>query len=499
MDKLKKYRLGLLVFLSGASVMIYELVGSRVLGPSLGTSIFIWTSLIGIILLSIALGNYFGGRFADRLKSQNFLGVFLMIASLSICLTAFYKDPILFYCTQILPGIKAPAIAASLFLFTPAAFFLGTIAPYATRLQIENIENSGSTIGNLYALSTGGSIVGTFIGGFFLIPAFETTRLMFIIAIVLLLNASLVFSGSRKIYLWLFFALILAISIFGLIRKNEIPNYLVYDGNTKYSRIQIMDLINPWEGKDSVRLMKINNEFAAAQYKNKEGLVYRIMRMYSRDSLFTGEINEAIMLGGAGYIFPRHFLEAKTNARMDVIEIDEGTTELARRYFGLRDDARMEIFHEDARTYVNKCEKKYDAFYGDAYKSTFSVPYQLTTIEFMDKIKDMLRPDGVAFFNIISNLDNQRNLFFRAQLKTIKEVFPQVLVFAVRDVQKKHELQNMLIVARKTTDPDLISSLSRSAPDIFAHLITDSIPMADMEILRDDYAPAEFLVNKLIN
>ncbi len=495
---MKKYTLELVVFLSGATVMVFELVGSRVLGPYVGTSIFVWTSLIGIILLSLALGNFIGGRIADQFKSANFLSFFILLGAFFISATGYFKEDVLNLAIRHFSGIKLPALFSTILLFAPAGILLGTVAPYATRLRISVLEKSGRTVGTLYALSTTGSIIGTFAAGFLLIPTFSTSHLIFLLSLILTFTAGILFKGPKKYRLWFVFLFLLIMNLYGIWGEKPTSGTFIFDGNTKYSRVKIFDAINPWQGNDSVRIMKINNEYAAASFKHKEGLVFGIMQYYSKDSLFTAHIENALMLGGAACIFPQHFLKKHPQATIDVVEIDPDLTDLAKKYFGLQEDARLQMYHEDARTFINANKKQYDAFYGDAYKSTYSVPYQLTTKEFMEKTYKLLRSDGVAFFNIISNLNPKKNIFFRSQLKTIQSVFPQVLVLAVADPENKEMLQNMLIIARKTTNPELLSTLSLRAPDVYKHLIKEAIPTEDAYLLTDDYAPAEFLVNKLL-
>lgn len=184
--KIYQYILEITVFVCGAVVMIFELVGSRVLGPYFGTSIFVWTSLIGIILGSLSLGYYLGGKIADKKPNLSNLSLIILLASISIGLTIFIKDSLLVILQINFTDIRLASALASLILFLPASMLLGMVSPYAVKLKIENLNTSGRAVGNLYAISTVGSIIGTFLSGFYLIPRFGTNKLLMILAITLI-------------------------------------------------------------------------------------------------------------------------------------------------------------------------------------------------------------------------------------------------------------------------------------------------------------------------
>ena len=161
--------LELTVFLSGALVMVLEMVGGRVLAPHVGTSAVVWTSLIGVVLACLALGAWAGGRFADKKLSRRGLGQALAGAGLGCALTAFCHTALGAGATRAVGNLYLAAVAAALGIFALPAFFFGMITPYVIRLRIADVDTAGATVGWLYALSTAGSILGTFLGGFVLI------------------------------------------------------------------------------------------------------------------------------------------------------------------------------------------------------------------------------------------------------------------------------------------------------------------------------------------
>mgnify|MGYP000371271957 FL=1 len=221
-----KYILEFAVFLCGAVVMVFELVGSRVIGPFLGTSLFVWTSLIGVILASLSLGYYLGGRQADKKVSLSRLARIIFLAAICIVITIGIKDVLLLFLQKNVGEIRIAAVIASIVLFMPASIYLGMVSPYAAKLKLSSLENTGRTIGNLYAISTTGSIFGTLFAGFYLIPFFGTNKLLMFLAIILVVISivlSLKTNIKSKVSLLLFLVMGLISFIFldTLLIKNE--------------------------------------------------------------------------------------------------------------------------------------------------------------------------------------------------------------------------------------------------------------------------------------
>ncbi|MCD4681915.1 MAG: fused MFS/spermidine synthase [Bacteroidales bacterium] len=183
---MKKFFLEIVVFICGAVVMAFEIIGSRMLGPYVGTSMVVWTSIIGVILLSLSLGYYWGGRIADKLPRADILSLIIFISALFMIFSTFLKDEILQLLIRWIDNIKVVSVIASLILFTVPSVLLGMVSPYAARIKMKSVEKSGSTVGNLYAISTVGSILGIFMAGFYLIPTFKITNILLLLSIVLI-------------------------------------------------------------------------------------------------------------------------------------------------------------------------------------------------------------------------------------------------------------------------------------------------------------------------
>jgi spermidine synthase len=492
--KINKYILEIVVFICGAVVMVFELVGSRVLGPYFGTSIFIWTSLIGIILGSLSLGYYFGGKIADKKTNYETLSFIVFLSAVFIGLATIIKDYLIIILQLGISDIRISSVLAATILFLPASFLLGMVSPYAVKLKIEDLKTSGATVGNLYAISTAGSIVGTFLSGFYLIPYFGTNKLLIILAVTLIITSLII--STKKIVRFKLFALIiimaggLTIGSLNFVAAND--NFL--DIDTTYNRIWIYDRPD-YETKKPIKIMGINNENHSAMFLNSDELVNEYTKYYNLAAHFNKNFKKTLMIGGAGYSYPKSFLVTYPEATMDVVEIDPKVTELAKKYFRLEDNSRLNIYHEDGRVYLNRTTNRYDVIFGDAFSSHYSIPYQLTTQETVQRKYDILNDNGVVILNIISSMDGDKGQFLRAEYLTYKSIFPQVYLFPVKDDQDGKIIQNIILVALKSQQEFSFNNLDQKLNSYLKHLWTKEIK-ADVPILTDDFAPVDYYVNR---
>jgi spermidine synthase len=488
---MKKYSLEIVVFISGAMVMILELVGSRVVAPYVGSSTFVWTSLIGVILASLSLGYYLGGKVADRNPKAEKLAWIIFIASALIVLTWMIKDQVMIMSDFIIDN-RFRALFSATILFVPASLFLGMVSPYAFKLKLSSLDTSGETAGTLYALSTLGSIIGTFLAGFYLIPSLGTQKLLILIALILAINTLLIKEG-KSWYLRAVFAIILAILLFFNLNTVDVQAKNFVDLDTKYSRVWIYDTeIKGREGRVLLRDDKLHS----AKYLNSDELVFDYTKHYNLALELLPNSQETLMIGGAAYSYPQYLLKNFPSLGVDVVEIDPQLTKLAKKYFGLENNNNLNIYHNDARIYINNNEKEYDIIYGDAFSSHYSVPHHLTTLEFNNKVYSSLKDEGVYIMNIISSIDGPKSDYFKAQYNTTASVFNELLVFPVLDKNDEDLVQNIILLAYKG-DKDknnLIDDLKNIK--YIDNLYLENDFDFDM-ILTDDFAPVEYYVNKI--
>jgi len=222
---------------------------------------------------------------------------------------------------------------------------------------------------------------------------------------------------------------------------------------------------------------------------------YQLVGHYKPDHSYS------LMIGGAGYTLPRQYLKNNPEARIDVVEIDPQMTEIARKYFGLTDDPRMRIFHEDGRVFLNRADAGvYDAVFIDAFGSLFSIPFQLTTVEAVTAVHGTLKEDGVVIVNIGSAFTGEAGRFLQAEYKTYKAVFPEVVLFKVRLDRLDDELQNAVLIACKSSCRNVAPEDPQTAKLLDHQFNAEGLLSTNTSIiLKDDLAPVEYYNSLALN
>ena len=485
-DVPRGYLLEAIAFAGGGAIMILELLGSRVLAPFVGTSLWVWTSLIGIILASLSLGYYLGGRISDRSPRLEILSLVIFLAGLYIGLVTFLQRPFLIFLSQSIPGIRMGSTVATVALFAVPSIFLAMIAPYTVRLRMENVSDSGKTVGRLYAVSTIGSIVGTFLAGFWLIPYFGTTLLLGLLALTLI-GISFLGYGRARIALRALTALCV---VFGLILEGNLRRLEAelgfVDVDTQYSRVLVYD--SEFMGSPA-RFMAIARQTSSVMSLQDPDQVFGYARFFDLVQYFVPEARRALMLGGAAFTYSRHFLNAVPGSTIDVVEIDPGVTALAKKYFGLTDRTDLTVIHADARVFLNQTDRKYDVVFIDAFTSVDTVPYQLTTVEAIERIFAVLEDGGAVFVNLLSSVQGPAGMFLRAEFHTYAEVFPQVHVLRVGSTDGRVK-QNLVLMAIKSDTPARFDG-NDAEWGPYLQTVWRAPVAKDLPILTDDHAPVD--------
>ena len=494
MGDLMKKSLEIVVFICGACVMVLELVGSRLMAPYLGTSLFVWTSLIGIILGCLSLGYWFGGLLADNRPEAKILSGVILLAGLLVALIALVGDIVLYWIQGTFSDIRLGAVIATLILFGVPSVLLGMVSPFAIRLKLSCIEKTGSTAGELYALSTLGSIAGTFLAGFFLLSFFGHREILFMISLTLIALVPIVLSGSKTRHVkWVFALLAVLGASFTPPFVQSVMGTGFVEIPTAYNRVWVYDAF--LEGR-SVRVMQLNDSSDSAMFLPDEGLALEYTKYFRLAGHFLPELKKALMLGGGAYSYPKHFLNEFPGAGIDVVEIDPKLTEIAKQYFNLTDDSRMRIYHEDGRTFLNRTQERYDVIFGDVYKSR-SIPFQLATREAMKKAWEHLTDDGLMAINVISSVEGNNGRLLRALLVTLDEFFPQIYVFAVDDPEDGKKLQNLMVVAFKNKQKRKMFHEDAEMNRYLSHIWVRDIPR-DMPAMTDSLAPVERYISEWV-
>lgn len=498
---------GATVFICGALVMVLEMTGARVLAPHVGTSAIVWTSLIGVVLAFLAAGAYAGGRFADKKLSARGLCRILTGGALGCMLTAFCNNSIGAGITAHVGNLYVAAVLAAICIFALPAFFFGMITPYIIRLRIASVDTAGETVGQLYALSTAGSILGTFLGGFILISWFGSSTILWGVAVCLVLLSLAYWPGRPWGRLGL-----LAICLFLAWQDMGYAQWLAEKGGPRliespYNSIRVMEGLDPARGGARVRLMATDPGYTQSGMllADPDELYFPYTRFYAMGPRLTPDARKVLMLGGGGYSVPKWLLSGKSglnspDLQITAVEIDPAMTAAAEKYFALPRDGRLRVLHEDARSFLNRQTDQYDLVFVDVFNSHYSVPFQMGTREAAANLARAVAPGGTMIMNIISAVRGEDGRLFRAIWQNLAAIFPEISVYCVGNPGAPEEIQNLMVVARKAL-PDGSLAAARTpcrgaspGQDEIARMETHrylgDIP-PDVPPLTDDYAPVE--------
>ena len=495
---MKKYRFEIILFVVNAVYMILELVASRVLSPYFGNTNLVWTSVIGIILLSSSIGNYIGGILADKKKIVEKLKTVLIFSFVSVMFIPFIETPIILSISKIFSDIKIGAIMSTILLFFIPSLLIGVLSPIILKLKIDSIENVGKTSGKISAIATIGGIIGTFLGGFYLIPNFGSVHILFVLALVLLYLLPLVewkLDKKTIIVVVLITFISLVVMLYNMDMNSETGKLVLeskenvgavsYD--TQYGRVLIY---NAYKNDEPVRVLNIDSGFESLTYIDEEkrnDLVLGYTQYY--DLMFNAniDIKDTLLIGGAGYSYPKHYISKNLDKNMDVVEIDGEITEIAKEYFYLNDliedynlneNKRLGLITDDGRTYLNNNDKKYDAILNDAFSG--STPAKtLTTKEAIERIKESLNENGLYLTNVISSLEGENSKFIKAIINTLKQVFKNVYLVPCQTIDVDTVQNNMVIAS----DDEL------KFDKLYQYVIEEN-----EIVLTDDYCPVDTLV-----
>jgi len=487
------WRPGAIVFVSNVCCMVLELVAGRIIAPHVGVSLYTWTTVIGVVLAGLSLGNFLGGRLADRWASPRLLGlVFLLggLASLGILAVDAFAPA--------LPGewpIISQIVALTTVLFFVPCVILGCISPIVVKLAVRDLARTGSTVGRISAAGTAGSIVGTFATGFVLISWLGTHAIVWGVAVILsVMGLLFILAGRNRWFIMPALLLIAAGTVWasgrGWLRS-------VCGVETNYFCIRVQE---KGEGRDLVRVLVLDR--LVHSYNSLDDparLTYGYEKIYAEIVAARAARNagiDALFIGGGGYTFPRYMEALYPRSELDVIEIDPGVTRVAYDSLGLRRDTRIKSYNQDARLFLTQAPaRRYDLILGDAFND-FSVPYHLTTREFSKRVKAWLSPDGVYLLNMIDGL---RRDFLRAFVHTLRQSFRHVTVVPASAGWRDSPRMTYVLVASDA--PLDLDALRAFAPDATESLVksqglsaseTDALLAEGRAVtLTDDYAPVE--------
>jgi len=515
----------LLVFIAGACSLAVELSASRLLAPYFGTSLFVWANLIGLILLYLTIGYYLGGRLADRYPRPAVLYLLTIIAAFLIGLIPFISRPILFWSLSSFATYSVSVFYGSLvsvmLLFAIPMILLGCVSPFAIRLSVEQVVKSGRTAGQLYAISTAGSILGTFLPVLWLIPTIGTYRTFIVFAVSLLLISIIGLAASRigskrgrdtsgrdksSPYTSLLPILLLipmGVALFGTqgpIKQASGTNgggILVTERESPYNYIQVVRV------GDEMQLVLNEGLGIHSIYNPHQALTrgpwdYFMVAPYFNKPPFTQkQVHRVAVIGlGAGTI-ARQFTAVYGPIPIDGVEIDGTIVDLARQYFAMN-EPNLHVVVQDGRYFLRTTTQQYDVIGIDAYQQPY-VPFQLTTLEFFREVRAHLSPTGVAVINAGRTCCDFR--LVEALAQTMRAAFANVYIIDTQRFENSlvigtnapTSLDNFFINAKSLTNP-LLKSVA-NASIVYGHMREEKNSTI---YFTDDRAPVEQLIDQII-
>ena len=495
----------IITFIASFCSLVIEMVAGRILAPFVGVSLYTWTSIIGIILAGISIGAYIGGKLVDRYPRRRTLGILLFLSGVA----ALAIIPL----TNMVAAYQFPfSLMWRIFTVTAIIFFipgciLGTISPVVVRLTLQNLNKAGNVIGKIYAFSTFGAIIGTFATGFLLISWMGTRNIIFTMGVILIITALLAGGLFKRRIATSTCVAVCALSLAPLYiaaYRNPVNDRTYYYKESDYYTIKLTktkssDRQTPLE---TLVLDHLIHSYVSLDNPlhieyDYEKIYAEVMKwMYKPQSPF-----KSLSIGGGGYTFPRYMELSYPKAHIDVVEIDPEITRVVYKYLGLPRDTRIRTFNTDGRWFVMNCKEKYDIIFTDAFND-LSIPYHLTTREFVRQLNGTLNDDGILMSNVIDNF--QKGAFLPSYLRTLGEVFGErnVYLISIRPDFKNVRISTFIVVATKGNrdmsrfDAWLKDKLRGRAKSV---LVSDAL-MRELRtnrqsiVLTDDYAPVDNLI-----
>ena len=507
----RQLRLLASVFVCGAVVMSLELLGSRLLAPVFGNSIFVWGSLIGVVLSALSAGYYLGGKLADLKPSFQILSTLIFAAGILVLALPALAAPLFSFVISLNVVEQHSPLLATTLLLGPPSLLLGTVSPYAIRLVAESVQSLGKTSGNLYALSTLGSIVGTFLTVFVLIPIFGVNKIIFGMGALLLVVAFLGLSVKLKAVALMILIMLPLAAPYMVSRQLTVAAYTlalgdtIYETDTPYHHLVVADYYDP-TSQSMVRVLIMDDNLHSAmdlQYPNMT--VFPYTDYFNLGFLLNPKITRALFIGGGGFTGPKQFLRDYRNVTVDVVEVDPAVISVAEEYFAVNaSNPRLHIYNNDGRVFLQDTRQRYDLIVLDAYSRSY-VPFHLMTLEFFELASSHLTSNGIVISNLISGVEAGNDQLLTAEVNTMRVVFPNVYVFPVEGTLYP-DTQNVEILATNSaghlTEGDFeqfaASSTTVRAPGMTDYVTNYMVVQPNNSpVLTDDYAPVENLISPI--
>lgn len=476
-------RLGLyegIAFATGFVLMAYELAASRILAPTIGTSIYVWTSVIGVMIAALAIGYAAGGWIADRRGAKQDIAWLLLIAAVGIIATCLFYNVVLAGVVMVAHDPRIQGVLASTILFVPASFTLGMISPYLAKLRIHSLQTTGRSVATLSALNSIGGITGTFSAGFIFFNYIGSRETLALLAAMLLACSWLVMAQHR-----LRERALLSLAIGGAMLLqfvSPVQAGVVASVDTPTSHYRIVDIDQFWR---SVRVLVMGpGGYQSGVYTTgSKDLAFSYTQKIAEVVHTAPHKERMLILGGGAFTLPEYFGRHYPTAQIDVVEIDPKLPGIAKKYFRYEPTPNIRTFSQDARAYLRETKEDYDVVIVDVYNDA-AVPFSLATREYAADLKDVLKPEGVVAANIIAAANEDCLPLLSGVHSSYASAFSRSLMYPLADPEMRVE-QNIIAVYT-------------NGPLAWANNIKGSslVTLEAERTLTDNFAPTEQLMQK---
>jgi spermidine synthase len=521
------------VFVSGAVVLGMEIAASRVVAPFFGNSLFVWGALIGVVLAGLSIGYWAGGWLADRWPRPSLLAAVMALGALFVLLIPVLDEPVLEAIVRWDPGPRLDPLFAAIVLFGPPSLVLAGVAPIAVRLWASSLATLGQTAGRLFAISTAGSIAGTFATAFWLIPEFGTDQLLGLAAAALFGAAAMVALAERLYVLTAITAAGLAAAVVaavqlapdtggtisavqaqnwsplyrtsGYVKGQEPPSNaglkLLYAKDTRYHRLSVAE-------DTETRYLRFDNTYQSGMFRSRPfATAFEYADLFHLLKAYDPNARKVLFIGLGGGSSPKRIWRDFPDMQVQAVELDPVVVDVAYKYFALPRDPRLQVAVDDGRRYLDRHEDKWDAILIDAFFAD-AIPFHLFTNEFMELVRSRLNPGGVVMTNTIGSIAGGRSRLFRSVYRTYRSVFPTVLVHPtiIGADGGDTDVRNLILVATEGAAPSKAFLAERwreiqarypKVPDLLERIRQRHdrpISITGVPTLTDQYAPTDALL-----
>ncbi len=469
--------------------MVIEILGAKMLAPYFGTSHFVWTAQIGITLLALAAGYAAGGALADRSPNPAWIYGGLMVSAVWLCGVVLWIEPIAYACLRF--ELAAGSLLGSALLFFVPLALLAMVSPFFARVLTRSVDQVGRTVGRLIALGTLGSVAGTALISYVIIPRVPNSVSLYACAGLLLLTGGTYFAVWQRRALApaaLVGALALLFGYAGATRPPfaEMRGWReLHRGNSAFGLLQVI------ESEGGTRRYFLNDLLTQNSYDTAERQSVSLFThmLHGLGRAYAPEAREVLCIGMGVGIVPLQF--AREGAQVDVVEINPAVVPLAERFFDFEPARLRRLFLGDGRYYLARATNRYDVIVLDAFLGDSS-PSHLMTREAFAALRRCLHPDGVLVMNTITEFGPGRDFMVASLARTLEAVFVSHRIHAAGN-------GNVFLVAsdqpalapRRTPDFARMPLVVRGwAEEAFAGI--RRVDTSRGRMLTDDFNPVEF-------